>query len=373
MNHIESWSTRCIFTPVNTAKNFGKARLPGVCFCLLIVLASSYLTEHYGSSQILAALLLGMAFNSISRYSEFSAGINFCSSYLLRAGVAFLGVRITFEQINELGYQPVLVVVVVVSTTIMFSVFIGWLMKLDNPKSIISGVAVAICGASAAMAVASIVPNSKKTEQHLLCSLAAVTGLSTIAMIVYPAMLTNFGLSTEQIGIVLGASIHDVAQVLGAGSIVSPEVAELATYTKMLRVSMLVPVITILVIYFMKRKNVDETVVSDEDNNCCDININIKKNISSEINTEKKKPKIFIVPPFLIAFIALVIIANMNFLSAPTIEHMSNFSQFSLWSAMAALGTKTNPVEMWTVGKKPMLLLLLNTLFILFIACLLVM
>lgn len=315
-------------------------RLSGICFCLLLVLGASYIAEHYGSSTILGALLLGMAFNSISQVREFAPGIDFCAKHVLRIGVALLGVRMTFSQIGELGIKPLLIVVAVVLGTILFSLLVARLLKIDTVKGVISGAAVGICGASAALAVAAVLPASKETEKHLLCTVVGVAGVSTVCMVVYPGLLLALGFSVEQMGVFLGASIHDVAQVFGAGDMISPEVAQMATYTKMLRVAMLLPAITVLVFIFSK---------------------------SNEPNRINR-----MLPPFLIAFVGFVLLANSQLLADSVIATFSDFSRIFLWTAMAALGAKTNLVELWHVGARPLSLLLINTVFIAGISMLLV-
>ena len=324
-----------------TIKHYSLTRAPGICFCLVLVLASSYISEHYGITQILGALLLGMAFNSISRYDEFAPGLDFCVKNILRFGVALLGVRITFSQISALGAKPLLVVSVVVVTTLLFSVLLAKLLKVNQARGIISGAAVGICGVSAALAIASVIQSNKDTEKHLLCTLIGVTGMSTICMILYPGILVSLSLSTEQMGLFLGASIHDVAQVFGAGDMISPEVAQLATYTKMLRVAMLVP--TVMVLAFLCR--------------------------SRTVSQSRFKR---ILPTFLIAFVGFVVLANMHIVPAQAISAASDLSQVCLWIAMAALGAKTNLVELWQVGKNTFILLLLNTCFVAGVSILLV-
>jgi len=186
-------------------KHYSFVRLPGICFCLVLVLASSYISEHYGIAQILGALLLGMAFNNISRYEEFAPGLEFCVKNILRFGVALLGVRITFSQISELGAKPLVVVSVVVVSTILFSMALAYFLKVERVRGIISGVAVGICGVSAALAVASVLQGNKDNEKHLLCTLIGVTGLSTICMILYPGILLSLSLTPEQMGCHVGA------------------------------------------------------------------------------------------------------------------------------------------------------------------------
>ena len=328
---------------------------PGLTFCILVVLAASYIAENYGSPAILCALLLGMAFNNISSQPDLLKGLDFCRNDILRYGVALLGARITFSQISELGIQPVLVVVAVVLCTIGFSILLGRLLKIALAPAIIAGSSVAICGVSAALAVAAVLPVNKDTKNYLLCTVVGVTGLSTILMVLYPAMIGNMQWSPEQMGLFLGATIHDVAQVFAAGHMVSDEVAEFATYTKMLRVTALVPVVVVLGILFRS------TLLTQSNETTKD---------SSSDTTAAKPARLL--PGFLIGFIVLMLLSNIGVIPEAGIDAMSDLSHVCLLIAMAALGAKSNLMELWHVGRKPLLLLVINTLFIGLLALLLI-
>jgi uncharacterized integral membrane protein (TIGR00698 family) len=322
-----------------------KERFPGVGFCLLVVLAAGYLSDHYGVSHVLGALLLGMALNRISDYEAFTPGLDFCAKTALRCGVALLGARITFLQISELGVWPVIMAISVVVATISFSLLLAKMMKINQVCGILSGAAVGICGVSAGMAVAAVlqhkIQQDKVAEQHLLCTLVGVAGLSTICMTLYPGLLTILGFDTQQMGMFIGASIHDVAQVFGAGQMISAEVTDLATYTKMLRVALLIPVVMILA-FIYRDKVVGQRRLSQT------------------------------LPPFLLLFVGFVVLANIGVLSTSTVATMSDVSRICLWLAMAAIGAKTNLVELCKVGRTPFILLLSNTIFIAILSLVLV-
>ena len=333
---------------------------PGLTFCILVVLAASYIAENYGSPAILCALLLGMAFNNISSQPDLVKGLDFCRNDILRYGVALLGARITFSQISELGIQPVLVVVAVVLSTIGFSILLARFLKVALVPAIIAGSSVAICGVSAALAVAAVLPVNKDTRNYLLCTVVGVTGLSTILMVLYPAMIGNMQWSPEQMGLFLGATIHDVAQVFAAGHMVSDEVAEFATYTKMLRVTALVPVVVVLGFLFRR------TLLSQSNEATQELSSSSSSNSSSATKPAR------LLPGFLIGFIVLMLLSNIGVIPDAGIDAMSDLSHVCLLIAMAALGAKSNLMELWHVGRKPLLLLVINTLFIGLLAFLLI-
>jgi len=112
--------------------------------------------------------------------------------------------------------------------------------------AILTGGAVAICGASAAMTIAAVLPKNEFSERNLSFTVFGVTLLSTAAMVLYPILGAAIGLDEHSMGIFLGGTIHDVAQVVGAGFSVSESVGETATTVKLIRVSLLAPFVLCL-------------------------------------------------------------------------------------------------------------------------------
>src|SRR6185437_14485738 len=171
-------------------------------------------------------------------------GIEFASKAVLRTGVALLGARITVEQIMALGPVPIAMVVAGVTTTVLMGLLITRVFGLSRSFGVLSGGAVGICGASAALAIASVLPKDKESERDVILAVVVVTALSTLAMIFYPMLVTALGFDHQRAGLFLGGTIHDVAQVVGAGYMISQKTGDVATYVKLLRVAMLLPVVT---------------------------------------------------------------------------------------------------------------------------------
>src|SRR5215472_14580456 len=219
---------------------------PGVLVSLTIAIAATFLSEHYGGPVMLFALLLGMALYFLSQEGPCAAGIEFASKRVLRVAVGLLGAQITISEIMKLGPMPVVMVVAAVTLTILFGVVGARAAGLSRPFGILTAGAVAICGASAALAISSVLPKSKNHERDTVFTVIGVTALSTIAMIIYPLIIAVFHLDHAAIGVFLGGTIHDVAQVVGAGFSVSDETGNVATFTKLLRVAMLLPVVNVL-------------------------------------------------------------------------------------------------------------------------------
>lgn len=193
------------------------ALMPGVFVAVITGLAALFLSEHYGAPAMLFALLLGIALSFLHNETKCQAGIEFAATHLLRVGVALLGFRIAFDDLISLGWSTAILLVVAIASTIIFGIFISRLLGLSQRFGALTGGSVAICGASAAMAISAIMPDSKDKERDTLLTIIGVTSLSTLAMILYPILASELSLTEQQTSIFLGGTIHDVAQVVGAG------------------------------------------------------------------------------------------------------------------------------------------------------------
>lgn len=215
-------------------------------------MASTFLSDHYGGPTMLFALLIGMAFHFLSQEGRCVAGIDFAARTVLRIGVALLGLRITADQLTALGWFAPLTTVLGVMATILCGVVVGRIFRLPAQFGLLTGGAVAICGASAALAISAALPKTETSERDTIFAMIGVTTLSTAAMVMYPALFRVLGLSDHDVGFLLGATIHDVAQVVGAGYSVSAETGDVATVTKLMRVVLLVPVVAILAVVYRR-------------------------------------------------------------------------------------------------------------------------
>ncbi|MGB9117374.1 MAG: putative sulfate exporter family transporter [Bradyrhizobium sp.] len=304
---------------------------PGVLASLIVAIAATFLSEHYGGPVMLFALLLGMAFYFLSQEGRCIAGIGFASKSILRVAVGLLGAQITIAEIMKLGAAPVVTVIGAVILTILFGVLAARIMGLSRPFGILTAGAVAICGASAALAISSVLPKGENHERDTVFTVIGVTALSTIAMIVYPLIIALFHLDHAAVGVFLGGTIHDVAQVVGAGFSVSDETGNVATFTKLLRVAMLLPVVVTLS-YVFRAHNVGKAGRQ--------------------------------LPGFLVVFAALVVLNSMGIIPESVLAVIKNVSRWCLVTAIAALGMKTSLKAMADVGGRAIALIVAETVFL---------
>ncbi len=199
-----------------------------------------------GIPAIVIALIIGMLLHPFASGARFEPGMTFCVKKLLRWAIALLGLRIALGDIIALGATTAVLVMVSMALTIASGfVFARWLGR-ETGMGALAGVATAVCGASAALATATVVPDYKGKAADVAFTVIAMNALSTVAMLAYPLICTWLDLSPAQTGIMLGATIHDVAQVVGAGQSVSDEAANAAVIVKLFRVFLLLPAVLIV-------------------------------------------------------------------------------------------------------------------------------
>jgi len=306
---------------------------PGLAVAAVVGIAATSLSLQYKASAMLFALLLGMALNFLAEEGKCLPGIQFAASVVLRTGVALLGLRITIAQVTALGWATVLIIVVSVGLTILAGIVIARAMKLGSALGTLTGGAVAICGASAALAIASILPKHPNAERDASFTVIGVTAFSTLAMIIYPVVSGAFGFDHHVAGVFIGATIHDVAQVVGAGYSISTETGDIATIVKLLRVAMLLPVCLVI-------------------------------GVALHVRGSQAAHAAPVLPWFAVAFAVLVVVVSAGWLPQPVIDAGSSFSRWCLVTAIAAIGIKTSLRSLVDMGLKPVMLLAGETLFL---------
>ena len=306
---------------------------PGLLASTAIAVIATVVADRLGGSAMLYALLFGMPFHFLIRQGRFAAGIDFSARTVLHVGVGCLGARITFAQIAGLGWRPFVSVICATIVTLIMGAAFARAFRLTRELGILTGGATAICGSSAALAIASVLPRDKTSERDIILTVIGVTALSTIAMVLYPAIGALFHLSDVDQGVFLGGTIHNVAQVVGAGYSVSRAAGDIATLVKLLRVAMLLP-IAICIPLFLPGA--------------------VRPTASRALP----------LPPFLLGFAALVILGSVGVIP-PLIRHgLGSASEWLFVISIAALGVKTSLKALLQVGLRPIILMVAETVFL---------
>ena len=311
-------------------------RWPGAALCAVIALAAAFVAGLHNGPQLLYALFFGICFHCLSGEEKTAPGIEFCSRTVLRFGVALLGARITVAQIAALGWLTGAIVVGAVLSTIAVGVLLARRLGIATANGVLSGGATAICGASAALALAAVLPRSREQDRFTVVVVVSVTTMSTIAMLVYPLIARALALPPALAGLFIGGSIHDVAQVIGAGYSLGPATGDQATIVKMLRISLLAFVVMAVSLSALGR--------------------------ASATGEQKARPPLL--PGFLLAFVAFVALNSLGWIPGPVQHAMSELSRLCLVLAIAALGITTSFGALARAGWRLFALLLVETVWL---------
>lgn len=306
---------------------------PGVLMCLVIAAAATFVADARGGSAILYALLIGLAFAFLAEDERVAPGLAFVSRALLRFGVGLLGARIAVEEVAAIGGLLAAGIGGAVVLTILFGILAARLLRLRASFGVLTAGATAICGASAAVAIASVLPRRPDLERDTAFTVVGVTTLSTLAMVIYPTAARFLGFDDTHTGIVLGATIHDVAQVIGAGYSVSPEAGDTAIIVKLLRVALLLPAVVLVA---AASRRVD-------------------------VAARGSRPHL---PLFLVGFVLLMAANSAGFVPPSIGAAASGLSYWCIIAAIAALGMKTSLAALARVGRSAIMLMVAETLFI---------
>lgn len=310
------------------------ALLPGSLLVVVITVAAQEFASWIDLPVMFVALVIGIGLAGAGTSTSMAPGANFVARHVLRLGVALLGARISLSEILALGWEPFLVVVIAMASTIGFGVVGARMLGFSRDFGVLSGGATAICGASAALAIGAALPQSANSGRDIVFTVVGVTTLSTLAMVTYPLFCRLAGFDAPTAGIFIGATIHDVAQVIGAGYALSEEAGDVATVTKLLRVCLLAPIVVVISLWF----------------------------------SSGSRPSATTVPFFLLGFVALATATSLGILPAAMLEAVEKVSGFCLIAAVAALGLATSVRALAQVGRRAMFLMAAETAFIALLA-----
>jgi len=300
-------------------------------------LASFDFLKSLAISPLIVGIVLGIFFGNTLRAKfpqDWSPGIIYNTKIILRAAIIFYGFRITFQQIAAVGVDGLLADFIMLGTTFILGSYLGikWL-KMDKETTYMCSAGAAVCGAAAVLATEPVV----KAESHKTSvSVATVVVFGTIAMFLYPILYKAglFGFDAKQMGIYIGASVHEVAHVVGAGNAISTETADIGIIVKMARVMLLVPLLIVLS-YFIAKKD-----------------------------TSAAQKSAIKIPWFAVGFILVAGFNSFNLLPQNVVHTINVADTFLLTMAMTALGVETTVVKFKTVGGKPFLLAFLMFLWL---------
>lgn len=214
--------------------------------------AAPYVAHALPIPAMVLALVIGIALNPIASQPVMRPGMAFCVRTVLRWAVALLGLRVALSDIAALGIATGAIIVVSMIVTLLSGFFFARISGRQPGFGALVGAATAVCGASATLATSTVVPDYPGKEADIAFVVVAVNALATLTMVIYPPICILLGFDAQATGVMLGGTIHDVAQVVGAGYAVSETVGNTAVVVKLFRVFLLLPVVLGIGWYFTR-------------------------------------------------------------------------------------------------------------------------
>jgi uncharacterized integral membrane protein (TIGR00698 family) len=316
---------------VSASASQTRGQLNGILFVALFAAAVTQLSAlpaiaNLGLSPLIVGIVAGAIYGNALRDGmpeSWASGVNFSARKLLRIAVGFFGLRVSLQEIAQVGLPGLTVSVLVVVSTLAIGTWAGMkLMKLDRDTALLTAAGSAICGAAAVLAFESTL----QSEPHKSAmAVGSVVLFGTLSMFLYP-LAVHLGLlhlDTLGVGLFFGGTIHEVAQVVGAASNVSPEATHIATIVKMTRVMLLVPVLLVIGMWVNRSRN----------------------------TADGAKRKLAI-PWFALGFLALVIVNSLHVLPDTTTHTLNTLDTFALTMAMTALGIETRIAQIRQAGPR---------------------
>ncbi len=311
--------------------------------CAAFYIGSAHVFTTLSISPLIIGIILGMIYANLLRMhlpETWVPGIQFCSKRLLRIGIILYGFRLTFQDIAAVGVAGVTVDAIIVAVTIVGGYFVGRALKMDKDTAMLVSIGSGVCGAAAVLGAEATM---KSKPYKTAVAVATVVIFGTVAMFLYPVGYQSglLDLTSAEMGIFSGSTLHEVAHAVGAGNALGSDIASTTVIVKMIRVMMLVPVLLLLGVWAARRARV----------------------VGAGASAEKGKVT---VPWFAFGFLLVIGINSLsvylNTLSTPMgipawgSDLINYVDTFLLTMAMVALGAETSFDKFKKAGAKPFIL-----------------
>lgn len=298
-------------------------------------------TGGFSLPAMVLALIIGILLSRLGDLALTRPGIEWCVRKLLRYSIALLGLRVAFADLSALGIDTLVLVAVAMAVTLASGVFFARRLGLSDGYGAISGAANAVCGASAALATSTVVPDYPRKEADIAFTVVMANAASTIVMLAYPLLARWLSYAPGETSVLFGATIHDMAQVVGAGYAVSEPVGNGAVIVKLFRIFLLLPAVMAVGFWFSRQGN---------------------REVAAKVP----------VPVFALVFLALVGLNSLapglpgyEAIYLPVRAFLNTLSTWGLLIAISALGLGTSVSSLSSVGWRHMLVFVLSSFVLL--------
>lgn len=305
-----------------------KILLPGLCSTTVLAIAAHNISGSIPIPASFLALVFGILFCAMRVINAHDQGVEFASRHLLQLAICLLGLRLGSATVSSIEIGTTVIVIFCALATIAVTVAIASILRLDYRFGLLAGAAVGLCGTTAAFAVSGALASDDRYRPAAAFVSTNTTLLSTLAMALYPPIFKALGFDDTNVGVLVGATIHDIAQVVAAGYGVSNEAGDAAVLTKLTRV-ILLPVLILLIPWLVPGAG-----------------------------TAGRSPR---VPAFAVIVLLSLGIGSLDLLPPAAVADSEAIAQWSLLIALAAIGLKMPLRALSTFGFRHLMLIVVST------------
>jgi uncharacterized integral membrane protein (TIGR00698 family) len=307
---------------------------PGLLFACAVTSVGFAIHQRFSNvSPLVASLVIGVFVGNLGAIPKACApGQKFASKKILRLGIVLLGTQLAVSQVIDLGGKEILVVVGVVAITFLGTTWLGPKIGVSPSLSLLIATGFSICGASAVAAMDGVV---EADEEEVTYAIALVTLCGSLAIVLLPLLRNFVGLQdASQFGAWVGASVHDVAQVVATSSTAGKDAVASATVVKLSRVVLLAPLVAIMGIWV--------------------------KRSASRFTAKATTSKVSAVPMFVVGFLAMIALRTSGVIPEGLLSPLKTIEQWCLAVALVGLGSEVKISKLFKVGGRPLLLALIS-------------
>lgn len=300
-------------------RRVGLRILPGLALAVVAAAISLLVAGRFtGVSALIVAIVLGVLARNLRLLPGWATpGSAWTAKRVLRVGVVLLGLQLSVPAVLDLGVGGLTVVLVTVPVTFAATLLIGRLLRVPATMTLLVATGFAICGAAAVAAVSAVADPDGEHEEDTATAIALVTLYGTVALVVLPVLVGLLGMGERAAGLWIGASVHEVAQVVAAGGAVSAVALAVATVTKLGRVVLLAPLVATVGLVLRRRAVRDGAAVIG-------------------LGHRGRPP---VLPLFVAGFLAAVVVRSTGLLPDVVLDHAQTVTTALLTAAMFGLGT----------------------------------
>ncbi len=316
--------------PVRPSPPFIESLTPGLVLVVAGTILAALVSSQIGPlSTLVCAVIIGALIGNFGFATELTnPGLKFAAKRVLRVGVVLLGLRLSLTDVLDLGAPSLAVVAATVTATFFGTQWLGPRLGLSRDLSLLVATGFSICGASAIAAVESA---TDAEEEEVAAAIGLVPLFGSLAILVLPLLRGPLGLTDDGFGTWVGASVHDVAQVVAAASSGGSAVLAVAVVVKLTRVVLLAPIVAGVNIH---RRSTNPR--------------------ASEGASEAKHPPIL--PLFVAGFLAMILLRTSGVLPDNVISWVKTTEGWLLAAALVGLGSGVRVDKLRQLGPRPLVL-----------------